>query len=164
MSMNWNAASDAAAGRGRRCGWTGSWRIAEIAAMVLGFIVFWPIGLAVLAFKIWQQRTGYEGDLAAFCRSTVEGARAGRWGDAPFGAWTNSWRGCGRWRGPRTGNHAFDAWRDAELARLEEERRKLETAEREFAAFMDDLRKARDREEFDRFMRERRNQTAQPSA
>ena len=40
----------------------------------------------------------------------------------------------------------------AELARLEEERRKLEEAHREFAEFVENVRRAKDREEFERFM------------
>ena len=60
------------------------------------------------------------------------------------------------WR-PTSGNTAFDEWREAELARLEEERRKLEAAHREFAEYLDNVRKAKDREEFQRFMNERRN-------
>ena len=59
-----------------------------------------------------------------------------------------------------TGNTAFDDWRAGELSRLEEERRKLEDAEREFAEHIDQLRRARDREEFDRFMNARRNRPA----
>src|ERR1700716_1230377 len=57
-----------------------------------------------------------------------------------------------------TGNRAFDEWRATELARLEEERQKLVAAEREFAEFMENLRHARDREEFERFMDAHRNQ------
>ena len=30
----------------------GAW----IAAMILGFIFFWPIGLALLAYMIWSKR------------------------------------------------------------------------------------------------------------
>ena len=37
---------------------TGRWTPVELIAMVLGFMVFWPIGLAVLAFKYWQRKTG----------------------------------------------------------------------------------------------------------
>ena len=55
-----------------------------------------------------------------------------------------------------TGNAAFDEWKAAELARLEAERRKLEEAAREFAEFLDNVRHAKDREEFERFMNERR--------
>ena len=34
------------------------WTAFEILAMVLGFIVFWPIGLAILGYKFWQRRYG----------------------------------------------------------------------------------------------------------
>jgi hypothetical protein len=126
----------------------------EILAMVLGFIVFWPIGLAVLGWKMWQRRSGYPGDIVSFGREKWES----------FSSWTAGapryarydWQG-GPSGARSSGNLAFDEWRAAELARLEEERRKLLAAEREFAEFMDNLRRAKDREEFERFMSERRN-------
>ena len=31
---------------------------AWITLMVLGFVIFWPVGLAVLAFLIWSGRMG----------------------------------------------------------------------------------------------------------
>ena len=44
--------------------WHGEpWKPVEILAMVLGFIVFWPIGLAVLGWKFWQKKSGYPGDI-----------------------------------------------------------------------------------------------------
>ena len=61
---------------------------------------------------------------------------------------------------PASGNAAFDEWRSAELARLDEERRKLDEAQRDFAEYVDAIRRAKDREEFDRFMAERRNRPA----
>jgi hypothetical protein len=67
------------------------------------------------------------------------------------GAWRR-----GAFYGASTGNSAFDEWKAAELDRLEAERRKLEEAHREFAEFVDNLRKSKDREEFERFMAERR--------
>jgi hypothetical protein len=63
---------------------------------------------------------------------------------------------------PSSGNAAFDEWRATELARLEEERQKLVAPEREFGDFMENLRRAKDREEFDRFMTARRNWQQQP--
>ncbi|MGH6839393.1 MAG: DUF2852 domain-containing protein [Methylocella sp.] len=144
---------------GRGC-WHGApWKSVEILAMVLGFIVYWPIGLAVLGWKFWQKKSGYPGDIVSFGRE--------KWGD-----WSRI-RGSGRWAFANwpasgfsmgsTGNRAFDEWRAAELARLEEERQKLVAAEREFAKFMENLRHARDREEFERFMDEYRNQQGRPS-
>src|SRR3984885_16122039 len=34
------------------------WSAFEIIAMVLVFIFFWPIGLAILGYKFWQRRYG----------------------------------------------------------------------------------------------------------
>ena len=70
------------------------------------------------------------------------------------GPWTWGHRGG---FAPATGNSAFDEWKNGELARLEAERRKLQDAHNEFAAFLDHIRRAKDREEFERFMNERRN-------
>ena len=55
--------------------------------------------------------------------------------------------GCGV-RERSSGNRAFDEYRAEALRRLEEE-------QREFMAFLDRLRHARDRAEFDQFMAER---------
>ena len=52
-----------------------------------------------------------------------------------------------------SGNKAFDDYRDATLKRLEEE-------EREFRAFLERLRQAKDKSEFDQFMSERRERPA----
>jgi hypothetical protein len=149
-SQNWQANDwGGAAWRGRSCGWA-RWTPVELLAMILGFIVFWPIGLAVLAFKFWQRKTGYPGDLSTAAQEKWREARS-----AFHGGW-----GGGGYAGRTTGNFAFDEWRAAEIARLEEERRKLEEAHREFATFVENIRRAKDREEFERFMNERRNRPA----
>jgi hypothetical protein len=140
--------------------WQGKpWKPVEILAMVLGFIVYWPIGLAVLGWKFWQKKSGYPGDIISFGRGKWE-----KWANWAQGSdrWdfaVNKWAGSSFGMGS-TGNRAFDEWRTTELARLEEERQKLVAAEREFAEFMENLRHARDREEFERFMDAHRNQQA----
>lgn len=117
-----------------------AWTPATIALMVLGFMVFWPLGLAMLAYIIWGDR------LDAF---KAEVNRA-----------TDDFTGAFRKNRPAmrtgSGNAAFDDWRDTELSRLDEERKKLDEMRREFDQHMRDLRMARDREEFDRFMADRR--------
>ena len=97
----------------------GAW----IAAMVLGFIFFWPVGLALLAYMIWSKRM-----FSTSCRK-------GAWGTVPTVTRT-------------TGNSAFDAYKADTLRRLEEEQHRFE-------AFLERLREAKDKAEFDQFMDER---------
>jgi hypothetical protein len=143
----------------RGSGSAGRWTPFELIAMVLGFIVFWPIGLAILGYKFWQSKSG-AADLQTVATGAWRHARAamGGMGASAPRAWTSSpWT---RGFTPSTGNRAFDDWKSAELARLEAERRKLEDAHREFAEWLDTVRKAKDREEFERFMADRRKGSA----
>jgi Protein of unknown function (DUF2852) len=55
-----------------------------------------------------------------------------------------------------SGNRAFDEYRDETLRRLEEE-------QREFKAFLDRLRHAKDKAEFDQFMAEHRRPQSGPA-
>ncbi len=52
-----------------------------------------------------------------------------------------------------SGNRAFDEYREETLRRLEDE-------QKEFKGFLDRLRQAKDKAEFDQFMAERRNRPA----
>jgi hypothetical protein len=107
------------------------WSAFEIAAMVLGFVVFWPVGLAILFWILWNKRHGREVTLPGWV------PRVGVWGQT---------------LDTGTGNSAFEEWKRAELDRLEEERRKLAAAQAEFQEFLEQLKRAKDREEFDRFL------------
>src|ERR1700758_1653648 len=108
-------------GRGRGCAPGEPWKAVEVLTMVLGFIVFWPIGLAVLGWKIWQRKSGYQGDIVTFGREMW--ARRGRWAADrwEYAPHSNGFGG----RAASSGNAAFDEWRAAELARLEEEYRRV---------------------------------------
>jgi len=115
--------------------------------MVVGFIVFWPLGLMMLAYIVWGHRVPE-------LRRHFDGVKQ----DVRSEFANRSW-GCGsgsRSGFTRSGNVAFDDYRARELKRLEEERKKLEDERHEFETFMANLRRARDQEEFDRFMRDRR--------
>ena len=59
----------------------------------------------------------------------------------------------------RTGNVAFDDWREAELKRLHEERMKLDAMRAEFDDYARELRRAKDEAEFKGFMAERAKRT-----
>ncbi len=120
-----------------------AWTPATIALMVVGFMVFWPLGLAMLAYILWGDRLeGFRGDWK-------------RTGENFFGSCRK-----GATMNLRTGNVAFDEWRTAELDRIEEERRKLNEMRDEFDSYLTELRRAKDQEEFDRFMADRARATS----
>jgi hypothetical protein len=108
---------------------------AWIGLTVLGFIAWWPFGLAMLAFLIGSGRMG--------CWKHA------RWHDE-FKDRMHAMTGCraGGGRGEASGNAAFDEYRAETLKRLEEE-------QREFREFLARLRHAKDKAEFDQFMAER---------
>ncbi|MCX5513599.1 hypothetical protein C3941_14350 [Kaistia algarum] len=118
------------------------WTPLTIAMMVLGFVFFWPLGLAMLAYIIW-------GDRIPEFRRNAKSMKAD---------FSRSFGGCGArksWNSAPSGNAAFDDYREAELRRLDEERRRLEDERAEFETFVRNLRRARDQEEFDRFKADR---------
>ncbi|MET0431294.1 MAG: DUF2852 domain-containing protein [Hyphomicrobium sp.] len=122
-------------------------RPAWLAAMILGFIVFWPVGLLTLAYMLWSGRMncGWHGGRM---RGRWESRLAERFEQARSRV-EGEFRGFGR-GSYSSGNKAFDDYREATLKRLEEE-------EREFRAFLERLRQAKDKSEFDQFMSERRD-------
>lgn len=115
-----------------------AWTPATIALMIIGFMIFWPLGLAMLAYILW-------GDRLDEFKSNVNAA-TNKVSDNIQGAFKHN-----RQNGS-SGNAAFDEWREAEIARIEEERSKLEETRREFDAHLRELRRAKDQEEFDAFM------------
>jgi hypothetical protein len=128
------------------------WSPFTVLAMVLGFIVFWPLGLAVLAYVLWGERFGGSAD-----RAERWAGRGKQWANWCHGNQSQSAR---RGFGPgfgnaSTGNAAFDAYREEQLKRLDEERRRLDEEIGQFHEYVRNLHMARDREEFDRYMRDR---------
>ena len=128
---------------------------AWIALLVVSFILFWPIGLALLIYLKWSGRM--------FC------SRHGRYGHW-YGAEDRSggrevrreareewraWKRRSRWGGQGSGNVAFDEYREETLRKLDEE-------QREFRDFLDRLRHAKDKAEFDDFMADRRRRSEGP--
>jgi len=135
--------------RRHRCG-AGSmsrWSVWEIGAMVAGFVVFWPLGLLALFLK-WKNGEMWRG--AADGKAPWAGFKAPDFG---------TWKSTAHYGFAGSGNAAFDEYRREQLKRLDEERRKLEEEQKAFREFVEKLRRAKDQEEFDRFMAERRSTT-----
>lgn len=106
-------------------------RGAWIAAMIISFIAFWPLGLF---FVLYMTATN-------------------RWSKDMFGACSSRRQKCRDWKaahrvGRPSGNSAFDAYKAETLRRLENE-------QEAFEAFLDRLRAAKDKSEFDAFMEDR---------
>jgi hypothetical protein len=135
---------------------------AWIALAVLGFIAWWPVGLAVLAFSIFSGRFGSRRMGCWHHQDGRSDNHMSRWQwkmermqekmDRVRSKMDQARGSGGNWWGvpPSSGNHAFDDYRTETLKRLEEE-------QREFKDFLERLRFAKDRAEFDQFMNERRD-------
>jgi heme/copper-type cytochrome/quinol oxidase subunit 2 len=104
----------------------GAW----IAAMVLGFIFFWPVGLALLAYMIWSKRM-FSNSCRSSDRHSHHHTRKSAWAAVK-----------------PSGNSAFDAYKAETLRRLQDE-------QDAFDAFLERLREAKDKSEFDQFMEDR---------
>ncbi len=104
----------------------GAW----IIAMILGFVFFPPVGLAILAYMIWSKRMFSNG-----CGRHGRHMRRRHSHSHPHGFHSS-------------GNSAFDAYKADTLERLERE-------QEEFEAFLERLRAAKDQSEFDDFMQDR---------
>jgi hypothetical protein len=130
-----------------------SWRMMHpgwIILMVLGFVFWWPIGLAILAYIFWGRNMGCHSSGERWQRKMQRmeekmGRMRDRMQGIGAGTFGSSWGGP-----PSSGNHAFDEYRSETLRRLEEE-------QSEFRDFLDRLRFAKDKAEFDQFMADRRN-------
>jgi hypothetical protein len=120
-----------------------------IGLMILGFLFCWPLGVVALALTIWsvKMRCGHGGERhwGAHWQERVMAKRA-RWEQRMAAHMEHHHQRSG------TGNRAFDEYRAETLRRLEDE-------EKEFREFLNNLRFAKDKAEFDDFLANRRGPT-----
>ena len=96
-------------------------KAAGIGLIVLGFMLWWPLGLAILAYLFWSGKMR--------CWQSDDPDHSQR--HVFWAFMQNKGHGCcGRRRSASSGNTAFDEYRDATLRRLEED-------QREFVEFLD---------------------------
>lgn len=112
-------------------------RTAWIAAMVLAFLVFWPLGLFLVFYITWTNR--WSSDTMFTCANRRHNHNHHHRHHAFHRAMQPS------------GNSAFDSYKTDMLKRLEDE----QTA---FESFLQRLRDAKDKAEFDAFMDDRAKQ------
>ncbi len=139
-----------------------------VVLMILGFIWWWPVGLVILGFLLARRRYRHGLMYAGDGPMMNGGYGMERWErkvaraqDRVERVRSQMERYCGRggwFSAPRSsGNRAFDDYRTETLRRLEDE-------QREFKDFLDRLRVAKDRAEFDAFMADRRQRPIEPDA
>ena len=109
----------------RRGRWTGF----NIAAMVVGFMLFWPVGLVVL---YWILKGRDARDLPAAVRE--------QWSQLRGVSYS------------RTDNVVFNEYQQTQYDRIREIKDEIDSRARNFAAFRDDAQRRKDEEEFSRFM------------
>jgi uncharacterized protein DUF2852 len=118
-----------------------------IGLAILGFIMWGPLGLAIVAILgclIWSANMGCCGfGTGPWSMPWQSHSPAQPWGRADVA--------------PPSGNQAFEAYRAETLRRLEEDHRA-------FQDFLVRLRAAKDKAEFDQFMAERRGSATAASA
>ncbi len=98
-----------------------------------------------------------------------EFARSGAWsfgstnGQSRFARAFDAAKGNTGFGRAASGNWAFEEYRNAELERLEARRRALQEESEAFAEFVEELKRAKDREQFDAFMAKRRAEGGGPT-
>src|SRR6185312_2669266 len=122
-----------------------------VIATILGFLFWWPIGLAFLFFTLrsanmgcWSHQDRWQNKMERmqYKMDRMRGRMERRGFGFGFGP-------------PSSGNRAFDEYRTETLQRLEEE-------QVEFRNFLDRLRHAKDKEEFDQFMAQHKTRPTPP--
>lgn len=122
--------------KGHCCGsWSngGKWSGVNIAAMVLGFILFWPIGLFIL-FWIMSGRSVKQ--LPEKMRETWRSFTG--WGDNTKRASSD--------------NVVFNEYQQTQFDRIREIKEEIKERGKRFSDFRADAKRRADEEEFNRFM------------
>jgi len=144
---------------------------AWIALMIVSFVLCWPVGILVLGFLIGSRRMGcwthhWSGNGGERWQARMERIQQ-RMQDRAERVQARMQRHAAKWGsqwgepgfagpGGSSGNWAFDEYRAETLRRLEEE-------QRQFKEFLDRLRHAKDKAEFDQFMVEMRRRPEDPA-
>jgi len=118
------------------CGWggDGNWSATNIVALVLGFVIFWPIGLFFL-YWIFKGR-----DIKDIPRSF-----SSKWSDSPS-----------KWfkKNHTTDNVVFNEYQETQYDRIREIKDEIKDRDERFSRFRDDVKRRADEAEFKEFMSE----------
>ena len=110
----------------------GNWSSFNIAAMVVSFVVFWPLGLVVL---FWIMAGRNVRDLPAAIKA--------KWQEFSGGSYNF---------GERSGNSVFNDFQQTQYDRINEIKHEIKTRSERFKEFKMDAKRRADQEEFNNFM------------
>ncbi len=135
-STNYSTAEESR-DQGYQCGMglcgRGHWSVANIAAMVLGFVIFPPLGLVVLAWTILghpiQELPGWVRD-----------------------KWNQVFRSRTAGSNTNSGNSVFNDFQQTQYDRIQEIKEEIRKRAEAFRAYRDNLKRRQDQQEFDDFM------------
>ena len=149
MAHTWDAAAAEDAESGPRQNSRKGWKSSELAVMIGGFIVFWPLGLAALGLKYgWLGLDRWTWAQRQWSRLPGTARICGKNSKEKVMNWSEK-------LDATSGNSAFDGWKAAELDKLQRQFEELAASQKSFEAFLQQLREAKDRETFERFMANR---------
>ena len=120
----------------RQCKSNGAWTPMSIALMVLGFVLFWPIGLAILF------------GIMAGIKPTALPGRMAAWFDGMKGQMSHPFET----KATHTGNRVFDEYQQTQMDRIEEIKAEVKDRSDRFNRFKGDEERQRQQDQFDRFM------------
>lgn len=127
----------------KSCTSTSNWQMSNIAVMVGGFVIMPPLGFAALAWMI----IGKDVDIVRSVKGLF----------SKIGSSSNGASKTYRRNYSKTGNSAFDTYKEESITKLEEEmkRRKEQLREEEthFNEFVINLQQSKDQAEFNQFMK-----------
>ncbi len=119
---------------GRCCGFGGSanWSFPNIVAMVIGFVLFWPIGLFILYWILTGRSV-----------TDMRSHFAEKW---------HRFKGHDTGEAKGTDNQVFNEYQQTQYDRIREIKDEIKERARRFAEFRSDAKRRADEEEFRRFM------------
>jgi len=122
---------------GGGCCSKGNWSGINIAAMVIGFVLFWPVGLVILYWNIKGRNLK---DLPAAIQEKWQAVSTGSFGSASY---TDESKG---------DNVVFDEYQQTQYDRVSELKEEIKNRARSFKIFKSGAKRQADQAEFKDFM------------
>ena len=115
----------------------GNWSGINIVAMVIGFVIFWPLGLLILYWNIKGREV-----------KDLPRAIQRKWSAMVSGSWSPSKNS----EGTTGENTVFDEYQQTQYDRIVEIKEEIKNRARSFTDFRSDAKRREDKAEFEDFM------------